>query len=438
MSQPLIAGAAAADITPRDRQFLFGYPFVERYSTGVHDRLLSSALYLSDGRTPLILSANDVVFIGRDTARRARSRIEQRTGVPAAQMMITATHTHSGPLTIDTLCSEIDPTTPKADPRYVEFLEEGIVEAAVEAYRSARPATLGMAVADGAGVGANRHDPAGPSDPEVPVLAVRDGRDGKFLALMLVCSMHPTVLHEDSTLISGDFPALARQYLQDHVVGDNCPVLCHTGPSGNQSPRHVTRANTFDEAARLGGLLGRSVAQALDAMAFSGKITLGCSRNLVHFPERVFSTVEQAQVQLDRATRRLESLRQPESDRRQARTAECDWFGAKFGLTLAEKAASGGLREAIASVMPAEITVMRIGPWIFAGWPGESFVEFSLSLKASHRNCCVISLANGHLEGYLVTEEAVRHGWYEALNSLFAGPQAGELLIEKTLELIAS
>ena len=68
--------------------------------------------------------------------------------------------------------------------------------------------------------------------------------------------MHPTVLHEDSTLVSGDFPAMTRQYLQEHVLGADCPVLYHTGPSGNQSPRHVTRANTFDEAERLGGLLG--------------------------------------------------------------------------------------------------------------------------------------------------------------------------------------
>jgi neutral ceramidase len=437
MIQPLIAGAAAADITPADRQFLFGYPFVERYSTGIHDRLLSSALYLSDGRTPLILSANDVVFLGCDTVRRVRSRIEERTGVPAANMMITATHTHSGPLTADTLCSELDPAAPKADPRYIERLETGIVEAAVEAFRSARPATIGLTTADGSGVGANRHDPAGPSDLEVPVLAVRDAAEDQFLAAMVVCSMHPTVLHEDSTLVSGDFPAMTRQYLQRHILGEDCPVLYHTGPSGNQSPRHVTRSNTFDEAERIGGLLGRSLARAIGLLDFTGVIELHCASRLVHLPERAFSTVEQARMQLDQAARQMESLRRPGSDRRQARTAECDWFGAKVGLTLAQKAASGGLREAIASVMPAEVTVMRVGPWTFAGWPGEAFVEFSLQVKALHQNCCVISLANGHLEGYLVTDEAVRHGWYEALNSLFAGPQAGELLVKNTLELLA-
>lgn len=270
MTQPLIAGAAVADITPADSQFLFGYPFAERFSTGVHDDLLSSALFLSDGRTPLLLAANDAVFLGRDMAHRARNRIEAQTGIPAANMIISATHTHSGPLTADTLGSELDPIVPKADPQYVQRLEDGIVEAAVMACRNSHPAMVGLTTVHASGIGTNRHDPGGPSDLEVPVLVVRATQSEKVLAAMLVCSMHPTVLHEDSTLLSGDFPAMTRQYLQEHVFGRDCPVLYHTGPSGNQSPRHVTRANTFAEAERLGSLLGhpspRHSARSLSAM----------------------------------------------------------------------------------------------------------------------------------------------------------------------------
>jgi neutral ceramidase len=434
--QPLIAGAAAADITPQDRQFLFGYPFVERYSTGVHDRLFSSALFLNDGGTPLMLVANDAVFLGRDMVRRARDRIEAQTGVPAANMMISATHTHSGPLTADTLGSAIDPTVPKADPRYVERLENGIVEAATEAFRGARPATIGMAVADGSGIGTNRHDPAGPSDLEVPVLAVRDGRDEKYLAAMLVCSMHPTVLHEDSTLISGDFPGMTRQYLQERVLGGGCPVLHHTGPSGDQSPRHVTRSNTFDEAMRLGGLLGSSVAKAIGSMAFTDEAALGCVRKLVDLPVRAFPAVSQARRHADEAAKRLDQLRCTGADPRRVRTAECDWFGAEIGLKLSQMSESGDLQGAVASVMPAEVTLLRVGPWAFAGWPGEAFVEFSLRVKALHWNCCIISQVNSQLEGYLVTDAAVREGRYEALNSLFACPESGMTLVKTTLELL--
>ena len=230
MSSTFVAGAATADITPEGPQFLFGYPHVARISTGVHDRLLSSALYLHDGRTALLFVANDVVSIGNETVRRVRQRIEQKTGVPAANILITASHTHSGPMTFDLVSCEGDAAVPKTDPAYVRRLEEGIVEAAVQACENPRPAAVGLAIADGSCVGANRHDPAGPSDPEVPVLVVRDRDSQAFLAAMVVCSMHPTVLHEDSTLVSGDFPAMTRQYLQAHVLGTDCPVLHHTGP----------------------------------------------------------------------------------------------------------------------------------------------------------------------------------------------------------------
>jgi len=119
------------------------------------------------------------------------------------------------------------------------------------------------------------------------------------------------------------------------------------------------------------------------------------------------------------------------------RTAECDWFGAEETLTLARAAATGRLDALIGSVMPAEIMVMRVGPWSFVSWPGEISVEFALEVKARQPDCYVVSLANGELQGYVVTEKAMREGRYEALNALFAGPESGRLLVEKTLELLA-
>jgi neutral ceramidase len=86
--------------------------------------------------------------------------------------------------------------------------------------------------------------------------------------------------------------------------------------------------------------------------------------------------------------------------------------------------------------MPAEVVLMRIGPWAFAGWPGEAFVEFPLQVKSACPNSYVIGLANGELQGYLVTAEAVNHSWYEALNAVFRAPQAGMKLVETTLKLL--
>ena len=74
-SRSLLAGAATADITPDGPQFLYGYPHVPRYSTGVHDPLLASALYVGDGATAVALVATDVIFVPKALANRARQRI---------------------------------------------------------------------------------------------------------------------------------------------------------------------------------------------------------------------------------------------------------------------------------------------------------------------------------------------------------------------------
>ncbi len=431
--QALMAGAAAADISPRDSQFLFGYPHVARYSTGIHDPLFSSALYLADEQTQAIVVANDVIFVSREITRRTRSRLEARTGVPASHIMVTATHTHSGPHTVDHLSNQDDAAVPKVDPGYVRLLEDGVVAAGVQAWRNAAPAQVGLAAARASGIGGNRRDPGGPADPQVPVLTVSSGE--KPVACMAVYSMHPTVLHEDSTLVSADFPGMVRRYLQEKVFGEALPVLYHTGPAGNQSVRHVARTNTFAEARRLGEKLGQAIGEAVAGVGYLPAASLAVAQAFVDLPPRTFPTVEQARRQLDAAVEKLRHLREQGAPQAAVRRAEVDWFGAEETLTLSMAALDGRLEAAVRACLPAEVQVLRVGPWSFVAWPGEIFVEYALAIKARCPDTFVISLANGELQGYIATEEASRAGGYEASNALFA-PESGQRLIEATVALL--
>ncbi len=432
----LIAGSAVADISPKDSQFLYGYPHVERYSTGIHDPILSQALYLSDGQQQVMFIANDIIFITKQSAQRVRQRISQATDIPVTNIMVTATHTHSGPITANYISNEADPVVPKVDQGYLRHFEDQIVAAGTEACRHRQPAKAGLALASGQGVGTHRHDPNGPADPQVPVLMVRSIDGDRPIAAMVVCSMHPTVLHEDSKLVSGDFPAMARQYLQKTLLGEKCPVLYHTGPAGNQSPRHVTRGNTFAEAERLGQMLGESIARVIPSMKYRSDLTLSCTQALVDLPRRTMPSVAEAEQGEHRARQRLAHLRQTNAPRTEVRTAECDWFGSEETLTLAKAAASGRLEKTIQESLPAEVQVIRVGDWSFVSWPGECFVEFGLKVKAQRPNTFVITLANGELQGYLVTEEAVRGNWYEGSNASLKSPESGEKLVEATLKLL--
>lgn len=428
------AGACVRDITPDTSQFLFGYPHVERYSTGVHDPLSCTALVLErDGAYAAFVTC-DVIFVDRTLVSSARDRIAESTDIPAEHVFISATHTHSGPITVDHVSNEGDPVVPKADPAYRKKLESAMVEAVRSAFSRRIPARGGLASASAAGVGTNRRDPDGPADPEVPVLYVTS-TEGEPIACMVVCSMHPTVLHEDSTLVTADFPGQARAYVKREAIGEGTPFLYHTGPAGNQSPRHVTRENTFAEAERLGGILGASVVDALEAIELTDDLDVEVRSAYVDLPTRRFRSVSEAEQALDRAVSTLERLRGSDASRQEVRTAEVDWFGAEETLTLARAAASGRTEEAARERLPAQVMGVRLGPWWFIGLPGELFVEYSLAIKERCPGTYVVSLANGELQGYIVTAEAAAEGGYEASNALFEHT-AGDILVKAALDLL--
>lgn len=432
-----MAGAATVDITPAGSVFLFGYPHVPRHSTGVHDPLECAALYLRAGRGGALFLACDLIYFDRDHAFAIRRRAAEVVGLPVESVMLTATHTHSGPVMTNNLSNSADSVVPQADPGYLSWLVDQIGEAARMAVAAAEPAGLGLATARAEGVGTNRHDPAGPSDPEVPVLLARSITTGRPLACLLIYAMHPTVLHEDSRLISADFIGFTRRALRRVLRAEDCPVLYLQGAAGNQSPRHVTKANTFDEARRIGENLARCVASVLPHISNAPVHEIRARRLAVDVEPRQFPEIGAARAALQAARARYERLRATGAPRQEVRTAECDVFGAEKTALFAAAAADGRLAAAIRVSSPAEIQLIRVGPWRFAAWPGEFFVEHGLALKArAPAGTWLVTLANGELQGYIGTPEAVARGAYEATNAIFT-VNNGPRFVERTLALIA-
>jgi len=268
------------------------------------------------------------------------------------------------------------------------------------------------------------------------VLLVRTADGQRVIACMVVYSMHPTVLRENSSVVSADFPGAARRALQRTALPAGCPILYHTGPAGDQSPRHVLRGSSIAEVERLGGMLGEAIAAVIPAVVCRADLPLQVGQCFVELPRRGMPTVARAEADLTVAAARLAKLRGNGASPQEVRRAEVDWFGAEETVTLARAAADGRLEAATAACMPAEIQTIRVGPWTFVGWPGEIFVEHALALKAQAPNTFVISLANGELQGYIATEAAAIEGGYEATNALFA-PRSGSLLVAESLQLLS-
>lgn len=431
------AGAAAADISPTKSVFLFGYPNVPRMSTSIHDPILASALFLDDGKNSCLLISVDLIGLTRHQVATARQRISRKVSVRPENILIAASHTHSGPLTFQMVSNAHDPIVPPLDSDTIEKILHGIAIAAEKAVQNAQSAEIGLVDATVTGIGGNRHDPNGPTSPIVPVLIVRSAQTKQLLALQYVFSVHPTVLHEDSTLISGDFPGVARQFLQNRLAnGRAIPVLNHLGAAGNQSPRHAVQANTLAEATRLGQRLGEAIGHAATSVEYISDWMLEIKRRAIELPLRSFPSLDEAGQHLVTAQLRIRQLKHSGADRAALRTAECDLFGAEEMVALADAAKNGRLDAAAHACMPAEIQTIRIHSRLFVAWPGEVFIEFAMAIQRQFPNAVVITLANGELQGYLVTAEAVENAWYEASNALFSSPESGDLLVTATEELL--
>ena len=102
MQGPLRLGVAERKITPPLGGYLYGYPSPPR-STAVHDDLTVTALYFEEGDTRALLLSFTICSLSSALCRRLAALLEGETGVPRTQIILHATHTHSGPSTTDSV-----------------------------------------------------------------------------------------------------------------------------------------------------------------------------------------------------------------------------------------------------------------------------------------------------------------------------------------------
>lgn len=428
-------GVARRDILPAKPMFLVGYPHVARISTGVHDPIFASAAYFSDGSREILTLSLDLCYLMPQTVRAWREAIRAATGIPASHILVSPTHTHSAPQTAEILMWRGDPVVPRPDPDYMDLVARRVLAAAMEARASAVDAELAVTRAEARGVGRNRIARDGPMDYEVGILFARRKADGAPLAALTVYGMHPTVLHEDSTRISSDFPHFARRQIEESLPGSM--VVYHNGPCGNLSPRYEVRGQTFAEAERLGRALGRAVVSAVVSLRkadFARAPRLEARQVFVKLPARRLPPRAAAERRLAAARAKYERLKAENAGHGPIRTQECVVFGREFVVRALKY---GDFKALVADYTPTELQALKIGDAFLAGWPGELFVEYGLELKRRlpGGRTFIVTMANGELQGYIPTEQAVKEGAYEAGFRMFQ-PEAGKIMVRATEKLL--
>ena len=230
MAGPLRAGAAKVSITPTPDEFPYAVkgelPFV-----GVHDPVFARALVLDDGARKVAIVSVEVTEIPYGT--QIVTAVAQALGVPEADVMVSATHTHVVPL----VYYHNGPPTP-VQAKEMDRIKASAVQAAKDAAAQLQPATVAFGrgqawvnVNNGGQAGReDRYDPAGLSDKSVDVIRVQT-RKGATLALLMNYGSHAgamfySVTKDGGYEVTGDLPGETALLLEASPRG--APVVLYT------------------------------------------------------------------------------------------------------------------------------------------------------------------------------------------------------------------
>jgi len=412
-------GTSQIDITPEPGVELSGFAARIQPSLGVLDPLFAKALYLADAQTRLLWIHCDLVGFDRPIVLAFRRWAQDQFGLPAGQVMLSATHTHSGACTIHLH------EAGQYDPAYVDFLQQCLREAAQAALARTEEVEV-VAVEGRLRLALDRRKTASShTDPRVAAVGFRRG-DGTFAAALADYPMHPVALGSANRQISADIPGQAALALARQLPG-NPIVLITNGACANLNP--PVENVPFAQIEAWGKQVAEAVAPLLKQAAPLPTAKLRVLTRVLPLP---LDTLDATEINAfaERALQDQKSL--AEWGDKYRRVVE-HW---RSSLIAESRAGRGnGHRE-------AELFAVCIGDVILLGANAEVFSEFTDWLRrGSEKKVYLIGYANGDL-GYLPTRAAYAEGGYEVeVAHLFYGgfrPKAGalELLAQASADLL--
>jgi hypothetical protein len=377
----LRAAVAKVDITPPEGTKVEGHP---RPTHGVRDPLQAGVLLLDDGKTKAAIVTLDTLAAWDEMVASLRKGIAQATGTPGAQILVAASHNHSGP-------------GYAGNPAWARDLIAKVAGAAAVAAKDLRPVTIGYGE-DRIHFGINRRkvingkavvrlNPDGPNDTRVKVLRFDDGRSMAPLAVLLHAVCHPCFFTWGDNVsppypngypkMSADFPGEAQRFVEK-VYDGKTKALFLQGCAGDIRPNlpgYPYRCADEADIQWAGCDLGSAVVRASSRCLIREEL----AQRKPHYQIRSASAV----------------------------------------VELPGK--EGPVR--------AELMALKVGPYLFLTMPGEPMVEFGFHLEAAIADRAipiVVGYANGSI-GYIATAASYQVGGYEPGQSRLK-PQAESVL----------
>ncbi len=422
------AGAAKGNITPAlGCEIVGGFnPFPSKH---IHDDLWVRCLVLDDGTTRVAFAVCDLVGMTRHTSDQARQWIQEETGLPAGNILVSGVHTHSATISLgdDRYLIELEMND------YQRMVARRIADTVRCAINNLAPARIGWATAseprhvfnrrwymkpgtvpvnpcggsndvvkmNPARCDPNLVKPAGPTDPEICLFAVQTP-EGRPLALFANYSLH-YVGGVRGADISADYYGMFNDRIQELLGADRQDPpfisIMSNGTSGDVNNIDFTKpAEQLPPYAKM-RIVANDVAQkafaAYQAIPWRDHVTLGVS-------------YEEIDLRFRRPT--------PQELARAEGVIRAKAASGMKGDTVESYFAERHVRMArLPESVKIPLQALRIGEVGIATVPVEPFCEMGLDIKrrSPFKPTFVVSLAHGYF-GYLPTPAQHALGGYEA------------------------
>lgn len=380
----------------------------------VHD-LWAKALVIESGKEKLAIITTDVLGLTPAIENNICEQLHKKYGFKKSQILLNASHTHSGPMVWPSLemIGDYDSTQIRQFLAYNSVLTNKIVEITGQAFNSLQPVQISTGNGS-AGFAKNRRqhtekgvvngiNPNGPVDHQVPVLKVASGK--KTMAIVFGYACHNTTVTGSNYLINGDYSGFAQLELEKIYPGSTTLFL--TGCAGDQNPQP---RGTLELAAQHGKTLAASVRKVMNGKMNSVKGPVKTSVKNVDLKFRPYS--EEYYVNDLNGTNAYKQRR------------------ARFML----QAEAQGWN---ISNYTYPVQAVRLGNALtIVALAGEVVVDYALNTKNKYpRENIFVSGYCNHVMCYIPTKKILQEGGYEAEDNLiyYAKPGPFEEDVEQKI-----
>jgi hypothetical protein len=282
-AQALKAGAAMRDITPDHLIPISGGMGTPTMPTGFEGRLTTRAFVLEKGDTKIAIVSVDNIGWPAYLGDRSRALIK---GIPAENILIGVTHTHSAP---DAYGFADEKGNTGADLKYLDWCVHQIADAVNEAISKLQPADIRTAVGVAKGKIAYNYYAPQLYDPRcgvIQAIATSGANKGKPIATLVNYAIHPEIMGTGRKTVCPDLCGPLYDEIESKVGG--MAIFMNSAQGGMVTADNRLEgdkeANDWNECKRIGDLLADQALKIISDAPVQTNPELYCGSKVVTFP----------------------------------------------------------------------------------------------------------------------------------------------------------